>query len=872
MAAAAWPSPALAVGAVIPLDAWPSAPQLTATTGDLSGAFAVSDNVDRLLVALVSCYDSAGSSGQTFTGSYGGQPLTQAYMENSNGWQTWIGYLAEAGIAGRSGDAITVTIAGVHTEAVAYVASYCGVDQASPVAATGAYISNANNQPIGGPLAVGAGAYGVYGWSGRADRTRTGDTESYVQHSVDNPVTFDHGVASRYFDTAGSTNPSVTWSLPNRVSVSFITINPSATYPAPVAASISPASKTSGDPAFTLTVNGANFVGGASIVRLDGVDKITTCVSSTQLTAQIPAEDLASPGAKIVTVFTPTPGGGESGPQTLTVKAVPVITWAQPADIGYGTALGAAQLCASASVPGTFVYHPGSGTVPAAGQGQALHVDFTPDDTANYANATMDVTINVTPASLVITAGDFPKSYGDALTLPASGFTAAGLVNGDTVSSVTLSSPGTAPEAGVIGSPYPIVPAGAAGSGLANYDITYVNGALTVNKATASITLQSSEGSSAEGQPVTLTATVTGPGATGTVTFQDGRSMIGSSTLIDGTATFTASSFSPGAHSIAAIYSGDANYAGATSAAIDLTMAASSGPGFALMAAVSAAVILGLLCLLLVLRRRRHASEAETAEQAAAALVAAGRNPRSLRAEGGPSAVTAAAGGPGAAVALPTIEDVGTYSIQLERELDSSLKKVEKSMEATIQAVCRTVESRDPYISGHQKRVSQLACTIAKEMGLTAWQIEGVRVAGLLHDIGKITVPTEILSKPGKLSEMEMAMMREHPKVAYDILKNIDFDWPVARIVVQHHERMDGSGYPYGTKGENILVEARILAVADVVEAMSSYRPYRDALGVKKALTELERGKGTLYDPEVVRACKIVINERGFRVELSSAP
>ncbi len=200
-----------------------------------------------------------------------------------------------------------------------------------------------------------------------------------------------------------------------------------------------------------------------------------------------------------------------------------------------------------------------------------------------------------------------------------------------------------------------------------------------------------------------------------------------------------------------------------------------------------------------------------------------------------------------------------------------SLKKVEKSMEATIQAVCRTVESRDPYISGHQKRVSQLACTIAKEMGLTAWQIEGIRVAGLLHDIGKITVPTEILSKPGKLSEMEMAMMKEHPRVAYDILKNIEFDWPVARIVVQHHERMDGSGYPYGTKGENILVEARILAVADVVEAMSSYRPYRDALGVKKALAELERGKGTLYDPDVVRACKIVINERGFKVELSGA-
>jgi putative nucleotidyltransferase with HDIG domain len=215
---------------------------------------------------------------------------------------------------------------------------------------------------------------------------------------------------------------------------------------------------------------------------------------------------------------------------------------------------------------------------------------------------------------------------------------------------------------------------------------------------------------------------------------------------------------------------------------------------------------------------------------------------------------------------------MGTYAVQLERELERSLSKVQKSMEATIEAVSHTVETKDPYVAGHQKRVSQLACTIAKEMGLTAWQIDGIRVAGMLHDIGKITVPTEILSKPGKLSRIEFSMIKDHPKVAYDILKNIEFDWPIARIVVQHHERMDGSGYPYGITGKDILLEAKILAVADVVEAMSSDRPYRPALAIEEALAELARGDGTLYDSDVVRACETVINKRGFKIELSSSP
>jgi putative nucleotidyltransferase with HDIG domain len=222
-------------------------------------------------------------------------------------------------------------------------------------------------------------------------------------------------------------------------------------------------------------------------------------------------------------------------------------------------------------------------------------------------------------------------------------------------------------------------------------------------------------------------------------------------------------------------------------------------------------------------------------------------------------------------ITLTTAEELGTYVIQLERELEATLKKVEKSMEAGIQAICRTVETKDPYVAGHQKRVSQLACTIAKEMGLSTWQIDGIRVAGMLHDIGKITVPTEILTKPGRLSHVDLAMIKEHPKVAFDILKNIDFDWPIARIVVQHHERLDGSGYPYGLTGKDILLEAKILAVADVVEAMSSNRPYRPALAIQEALAELARGDGTLYDSEVIRACEKVINQRGFKIELTSS-
>lgn len=201
------------------------------------------------------------------------------------------------------------------------------------------------------------------------------------------------------------------------------------------------------------------------------------------------------------------------------------------------------------------------------------------------------------------------------------------------------------------------------------------------------------------------------------------------------------------------------------------------------------------------------------------------------------------------------------------RRLEQSLRKLERTMEAIIQAISTTMETRDPYTAGHQKRVTHLASLLAKEMGLPASQVAGIRVAGLLHDIGKISIPTEILSKPGQLTATEMAIIRFHPSVGYDILKNIEFQWPVADIVLQHHERLNGSGYPSGLSGDKILVEARILAVADVVEAMSSHRPYRPAVGKDKALEEIARNEGQLYDAAVVKACLVAFNEKGFAFE-----
>ncbi len=197
-------------------------------------------------------------------------------------------------------------------------------------------------------------------------------------------------------------------------------------------------------------------------------------------------------------------------------------------------------------------------------------------------------------------------------------------------------------------------------------------------------------------------------------------------------------------------------------------------------------------------------------------------------------------------------------------ELKQSLERLHNSMGGIIQAMSLTVETRDPYTAGHQRRVADLARTIAQEMGLPKDQVDALRMAGTVHDLGKISIPAEILSKPVQLSDIEFNLIKGHPQVSYDILKDIDFDWPVAQIVLQHHERINGSGYPHGLSGKAICLEARILAVADVVEAISGHRPYRPAYGIDVALDEIEKNKGILYDSEVVDACLRLFREKGY--------
>jgi PAS domain S-box-containing protein len=203
-----------------------------------------------------------------------------------------------------------------------------------------------------------------------------------------------------------------------------------------------------------------------------------------------------------------------------------------------------------------------------------------------------------------------------------------------------------------------------------------------------------------------------------------------------------------------------------------------------------------------------------------------------------------------------------------EEALRQSYVRLESTLEGTIHVLVSAIERRDPYTAGHQRRVAQLACAIAKEMGLPEEQIEGIRMAAVIHDVGKVNVPAEILSKPGRLNDIEFGLIKMHPQVGYDILSGvIEFLWPIAEMVLQHHERMDGSGYPQGLSGEEILPEARILAVADVVEAMSSHRPYRPAHTIDEALEEISQNKGVLYDPEVVEACLKLFKEKGFKFE-----
>jgi PAS domain S-box-containing protein len=189
-----------------------------------------------------------------------------------------------------------------------------------------------------------------------------------------------------------------------------------------------------------------------------------------------------------------------------------------------------------------------------------------------------------------------------------------------------------------------------------------------------------------------------------------------------------------------------------------------------------------------------------------------------------------------------------------------------EALEATVHAISSLVEKRDPYMAGHQRRVADLARAIAKEIGLTTDQIEGISMAASIHDIGKAFIPADILSRPVRLTDIEFGFIKTHAQSGYDILQNIEFPWPVARMIIEHHERMNGSGYPNGLRKDDILLESRILAVADVMEAMSSHRPYRPALGVDKALDEITRNKSILYDPEVVDACLRIFQKNKYQI------
>ena len=214
------------------------------------------------------------------------------------------------------------------------------------------------------------------------------------------------------------------------------------------------------------------------------------------------------------------------------------------------------------------------------------------------------------------------------------------------------------------------------------------------------------------------------------------------------------------------------------------------------------------------------------------------------------------------------LEEEISEKVAVEQLLEENLTRVRAALEETVNALTATTEKRDPFTAGHQRMVAHLACAIAQRLGMSPDRIEVLRTAGLLHDIGKISVPIEILSKPGRLTAEEMRLIHPHSTVGYEILARIPFDGPVAEMVWQHHERLDGSGYPRGLRGEDILLEARILAVADVVEAMASHRPYRPSLGVRAALQEVVRHRGTAFDPPVVDACVEIFRE-GYRLRPS---
>jgi PAS domain S-box-containing protein len=217
-----------------------------------------------------------------------------------------------------------------------------------------------------------------------------------------------------------------------------------------------------------------------------------------------------------------------------------------------------------------------------------------------------------------------------------------------------------------------------------------------------------------------------------------------------------------------------------------------------------------------------------------------------------------------------TLRDI-TERKQAEEERQQSFKKLRKGLRATVQAISLTLEMKDPYTSGHQQRVSDLARSIATEMGLSIDRQDLIRTAASIHDIGKISIPSAILSKPTKLSDLEFGLIKTHSQSGYDILKDIEFPWPVADVVLQHHERINGSGYPQGLKGNAISLEARILAVADVVEAIAFHRPYRPSLGIYFALQEIARNKDILYDADVVDVCLKLFQEKNYTMVIKSS-
>jgi PAS domain S-box-containing protein len=219
----------------------------------------------------------------------------------------------------------------------------------------------------------------------------------------------------------------------------------------------------------------------------------------------------------------------------------------------------------------------------------------------------------------------------------------------------------------------------------------------------------------------------------------------------------------------------------------------------------------------------------------------------------------------------PAIIAIGqdiTDKLQAEEIARQYVGQLELAMRSAVEAMSVITQISDPYTYGHERRVGAIAAAvaIAEELGFDPYRIEGIRIAGFMHDIGKISVPAEILAKPGKLTYVEFQLVKRHSQDGYQILKGINFPWPVAEVALQHHERLDGSGYPRGLKADAILMEARIMSVADVLEATASHRPYRPALGIDRALSEVEQGRGILYDPVVVDACLKLFREKGYQL------